>query len=132
MASAGTEPARAQHGGLKDAADPHFGGDGRSARALEPAQPRAGLTGVQAGGSAHGGTARPAPVPVAIAAPQPESLITDGVRSLEVRWIFPGQLEAVVAGWFGQFPAAVESREDTYLLDPRLRRLSVKIRGARQ
>jgi hypothetical protein len=66
---------------------------------------------------------------VGIAAPQPESLVTDGVRSLEVRWIFPGQLDAAVAGWFGRFPAGVESREDTYLLDPRLRRLSVKIRG---
>jgi hypothetical protein len=26
----------------------------------------------------------------------------------------PGQLETAVAGWFGRFPAAVESREDTY------------------
>jgi hypothetical protein len=51
------------------------------------------------------------------------------VRSLEVRWIFPGQLEAAVAGWFARFPAAVESREDTYLLDPQLRGLSVKVRG---
>jgi hypothetical protein len=59
----------------------------------------------------------------------PESLITEGVRSLEVRWIFPGQPEAAVAGWFGRFPARVESRQDTYLLDPRLPGLSVKIRG---
>ena len=59
----------------------------------------------------------------------PGSLVTDGVRSLEVRWIFPGQLEAAVAGWFGRFPARTESREDTYLLDPRLRGLSVKVRG---
>jgi hypothetical protein len=42
-----------------------------------------------------------------------ESLVTEGVRSLEVRWILPGQLEAAVAGWFGRFPAGVESREDT-------------------
>jgi len=62
-------------------------------------------------------------------AAQPESLVTEGVRSLEVRWIFPGQLEAAVAGWFGRFPARMESREDTYLLDPLLRGLSVKIRG---
>ena len=34
-----------------------------------------------------------------------------------------------MAGWFGRFPARTESREDTYLLDPRLRGLSVKIRG---
>jgi hypothetical protein len=59
----------------------------------------------------------------------PGSPVTEGVRSLEVRWIFPGQLEAAVAGWFGRFPARTESREDTYLLDPRLRGLSVKIRG---
>ena len=43
----------------------------------------------------------------------PHSPATEGVRSLEVRWIFPGQLETSVAGWFGRFPAAVESREDT-------------------
>ncbi len=59
----------------------------------------------------------------------PESLVTEAVRSLEVRWIFPGQLEAAVAGWFGRFPATVESREDTYLLDPQLPGLSVKVRG---
>ena len=59
----------------------------------------------------------------------PQSPVTEGVRSLEVRWIFPGQLETAVAGWFGRFPARVESREDTYLLDPQLRGLSVKVRG---
>ena len=59
----------------------------------------------------------------------PQNPVTEGVRSLEVRWIFPRQLEAAVAGWFGRFPAAVEAREDTYLLDPQLRGLSVKVRG---
>jgi hypothetical protein len=59
----------------------------------------------------------------------PESLVTEAVRSLEVRWIFPGQLEAAVARWFGRFPAGTESREDTYLLDPQLPGLSVKVRG---
>ena len=59
----------------------------------------------------------------------PESLVTEGVRSLEVRWIFPGQLEAAVARWFARFPAGTESREDTYLLDPQLPGLSVKVRG---
>jgi len=59
----------------------------------------------------------------------PESPVTEAVRSLEVRWIFPGQLEAAVAGWFGRFPAETETREDTYLIDPRLRGLSVKVRG---
>ena len=59
----------------------------------------------------------------------PESPGTEVVPSLEVRWIFPGQLEAAVAGWFGRFPAGTESREDIYLLDPQLPGLSVKIRG---
>ena len=59
----------------------------------------------------------------------PQSPVTEAVRSLEVRWILPGQLETAVAGWFGRFPARVESREDTYLLDPQLRGLSVKVRG---
>ena len=59
----------------------------------------------------------------------PESPVTEAVGSLEVRWIFPGQLETAVAGWFGRFPAGTETREDTYLLDPQLRGLSVKIRG---
>jgi hypothetical protein len=53
----------------------------------------------------------------------------EGLRSLEVRWIFPGQVEAATARWFGRFPAAMEMREDAYLLDPHLRGLSVKIRG---
>ena len=60
-----------------------------------------------------------------------KSPVTEAVRSLEVRWIFPGQLEAAVAEWFGRFPARVESREDTYLLDPQWRGLSVKVRGGR-
>jgi hypothetical protein len=59
----------------------------------------------------------------------PQSPVTEGVRSLEVRWIFPGQLETAVAGWFGRFPARTESREDSYLLDPPLPGLSVKVRG---
>jgi len=57
------------------------------------------------------------------------SPVTEAVRSLEVRWIFPGQLEGAVAGWFGRFPARTESRQDTYLLDPPLPGLSVKVRG---
>jgi hypothetical protein len=59
----------------------------------------------------------------------PDSPVTEAVRSLEVRWIFPGQLAAAVARWFGRFPAGTESREDTYLLDPPLPGLSVKVRG---
>ena len=61
----------------------------------------------------------------------PHSPVTGRIRSLEVRWIFPGQLETAVARWFGRFPAETESREDTYLLDPHLRGLSVKVRGGR-
>src|SRR5262249_987478 len=66
---------------------------------------------------------------MAMMAEAPESPVTEGVRSLEVRWIFRGQLEAAVAGWFGRFPAGTESRADTYLLDPQLGGLSLKVRG---
>jgi hypothetical protein len=59
----------------------------------------------------------------------PGSLVIEGVRSLEMRWIFPGQLQTSVIGWFERFPARTESREDTYLLHPQLPWLSVKIRG---
>jgi hypothetical protein len=57
--------------------------------------------------------------------------VTESVRSLEVRWIFPGQLETAVARWFARFPATTESREDSYLLDPHLPGLSVKVRAGR-
>jgi hypothetical protein len=59
----------------------------------------------------------------------PENPVSEAVRSLEVRWMFPGRMESAVVGWFGRFSARVESREDIYLLDPRLRGLSVKVRG---
>jgi hypothetical protein len=59
----------------------------------------------------------------------PGRLLTEGVRSLEVRWIFPGQLKTSMTEWFERFPARTESRQDTYLLDPQLRGLSVKVRG---
>ena len=64
-------------------------------------------------------------------AAQPEIPVSERRRSLEVRWILPGQLEAAMAGWFARFPAEVESREDTYLVDPQLRGLSVKLREGR-
>ena len=60
-----------------------------------------------------------------------ESLGTKGVRSLEVRWILPGQLTAAAADWFGRFPAETRVVEDAYLLDPHLPGLSVKVRGGR-
>jgi hypothetical protein len=74
------------------------------------------------------------PTAETMTAEPPRSPVTEAVRSLEARWIFPGQLEIAVARWFGRFPATTESREDTYLLDPQLRGLSVKVRagGARQ
>ena len=59
----------------------------------------------------------------------PHSPVTEAVQSLEVRWIFPGQLETAVASWFSRFPATTESREDTYLLDPPMRGWSVKVRA---
>ena len=80
-------------------------------------------------GSARNLPSRPVRDHVTMTAAPRESPVTEGVRSLEVRWIFPGQLETAVAGWFGRFPALAESREDTYLLDPQLPGLSVKVRG---
>ena len=64
-------------------------------------------------------------------AARPESLGTEGVRSLEVRWIFPGKLPGAVEGWFGRFPAETRVMEDAYLLDPHLPGLSVKMRDGR-
>jgi hypothetical protein len=58
-----------------------------------------------------------------------ERSIIEGVSSLEVRWIFPGELDNAVAQWFRRFPTVTESRQDLYLLHPGLRRLSVKLRG---
>ena len=60
-----------------------------------------------------------------------ESPAIEGFRSLEVRWILPGQVGTAIAGWFGRFPAEVATREDSYLLDPALRGLSVKFRADR-
>jgi hypothetical protein len=62
-------------------------------------------------------------------AAQAENPVTEGTPNLEVRWIFPGQADAAVAEWFERFPARVESREDAYLVNPKMRGLSVKVRG---
>ena len=59
----------------------------------------------------------------------PVPSVIDGLSTVEVRWILPGQLDAAVAGWFGRFPAGLDSREDAYLVHPVLRGLSVKIRA---
>jgi tetratricopeptide (TPR) repeat protein len=64
-----------------------------------------------------------------VRAATPEHPVGEGVASLEVRWILPGQLDTAVAAWFGRFPARAETREDVYLLDPHLPGLSVKMRG---
>src|SRR5215471_8637732 len=64
-------------------------------------------------------------------AAQTESLSTGGVRTLEVRWIFPGELASAVAGWFARFPVRTTALEDAYLLDPHLPGLSVKVREGR-
>ena len=61
----------------------------------------------------------------------PEGQRTGGVCSLEVRWIFRGELAGVVAGWFARFPAGTTVLEDVYLLDPQLPGLSVKVREGR-
>ena len=53
------------------------------------------------------------------------------MRSLEARWFLPGELDAALAGWFARFPAGSQSREDTYLADPQLGGLSVKLRYGR-
>ena len=60
----------------------------------------------------------------------PQNTVTEGVSTLEVRWILAGRLETAVAGWFERFPVGVETREDAYLLDPHLPGLSVKVRGS--
>ena len=75
------------------------------------------LAGLFAAAAGHGGV--------------PPGQAADGqrVRSLEVRWIFPGRLTAAVAGWFARFPARTESREDAYLLDRGWPGVSVKVRG---
>lgn len=61
----------------------------------------------------------------------PGSSVIEGLRTLEVRWLLPGRLDAAVAGWFGRFPAEAESREDTYLVNRDWRGLSVKVRAGR-
>jgi hypothetical protein len=66
-----------------------------------------------------------------VTAVQPGRRGTEGACSLEVRWLFPGQLAAAVAGWFGRFPAETKALEDVYLLDPHLPGLSVKVRERR-
>ena len=58
----------------------------------------------------------------------PEDPAARPADSLEVRWIVSGQLPSVMLEWFARFPAGTETRRDAYLLQPRLRGLSVKLR----
>lgn len=50
------------------------------------------------------------------------------VDSLEVRWITLGPLKPAMREWFARFPAGTETRDDAYLLRPRLPGLAVKLR----
>jgi len=72
--------------------------------------------GAQQGGSPANSTL---PVPAGITGP---------ADSLEVRWIAPGSVTPAMREWFGRFPAGTETRDDVYLLHPRLRGLGVKLR----
>lgn len=62
---------------------------------------------------------------------RPLGLDGEGIRSLEVRWIFAGPLPVAMGGWIGRFPAQTTTLEDTYLVDPHLPGLSVKVREGR-
>lgn len=58
-----------------------------------------------------------------------EGLATEPLDSLEMRWMIPGALKAELRDWFARFPARTETRDDIYLLRPRLAGLSVKLRN---
>jgi hypothetical protein len=58
-----------------------------------------------------------------------QTSVTEGMLSLETRWILPGPLDTAMADRFAGVLPEVEAREDTYLLDPDLGMLSVKIRS---
>ena len=47
----------------------------------------------------------------------PQSPVIEGLHSLEVRWILPGQLNAAIAGWFVRFPAETAARVELGLSD---------------
>ena len=61
----------------------------------------------------------------------PVCLDIQGVRSLEVRWIFAGRRPAAMAAWIGRFPSQTLVLEDVYLVDPHLPGQSVKVREGR-
>jgi hypothetical protein len=109
--------ARAQHNGSGTARwrdgwqrhsnlTPPTPGDGRSSRRTQ-SEPCKGMRpdAWARMNSLSGTTASPRQDHVTMATEPPQSPVTEAVRGLEVRWIFPGQLEAQVAGWFARFPA---------------------------
>jgi hypothetical protein len=50
-------------------------------------------------------------------------------RTCEVRWIRPGRHGSEIARWFSRFSQVPETRDDAYLISPRMPGLSIKIRG---
>jgi hypothetical protein len=58
--------------------------------------------------------------------------ISDGDRSLEVRWIIPGVLAPEMIEWFGPLPAGIETRRDSYLVNRTGPDVGVKVRGDSQ
>jgi hypothetical protein len=46
-----------------------------------------------------------------------------------VRWIRPGRPGSEIDHWFSRFAQVPETRDDDYLISPRLPGLSIKIRG---
>jgi hypothetical protein len=61
----------------------------------------------------------------------PLGLDIEGMRTLEVRWIFAGPVPTAMARWIGAFPAQTIVLEDTYLVHPHMPGLSVKVREGR-
>jgi hypothetical protein len=58
--------------------------------------------------------------------------ISEGVLSLEVRWIIRGALPPEMIEWFGPFPGGIDSRRDSYLMSRMSSETAVKIRGDSQ
>jgi hypothetical protein len=50
-------------------------------------------------------------------------------RTCEVRWIRPGRYDSEIDRWFSRFSQVPETRDDDYLISPRMPGLSIKIRG---
>ncbi|HWG83450.1 MAG TPA: hypothetical protein VN686_10540 [Gaiellales bacterium] len=50
-------------------------------------------------------------------------------RTCEVRWIRPGRYGSEIDRWFSRFSQVPETRDDDYLISPRMPGLSIKIRG---